>query len=134
MAHYVTREELRKAADDATAQALPDSLADRLIRLAEAIVENALGDRARHTEGPQEGLKIAEADVAPWQWERLKESICAIGAHLYRNPDLVRGIVWDSVSGPDFSRSGGTGAIFGNEGTILFASTGLMPRGARAVP
>lgn len=133
MANYITAEELREAAETDEVE-LPDTKAARLIRIAEAVIENALGDRPVHSDGPQEGLKIAEADVAPWQWERLREAILSVGVHLFENPDVVKGIFWDSVSGPDFSRSGGTRKVFGNEGAILFASTGLMPRGARARP
>ena len=133
MANYVTVEELRTAAGVSEA-ALPEHLANRIRRVAEAVVETALGGRAVHEDGPQEGLKIAELDVRPWQWERLCETILAIGAHLVENPDVLRGIYWDSVSGPDFSRSGGTRKVFGSEGALLFASTGLMPTGARARP
>lgn len=129
----MTKDELRAAAE-ATAQTMPDALASRLVRTAQAVVENALGRRAVHTDGPQEGLKIAEEDVDPWQWERLQETVIAIGIHLFRNRDVLEGIYWDSVSGPDFSRSGGTRRVFGNEASILFASTGLMPTAARAVP
>lgn len=133
MADYVTADELRTAAG-ATNASMPDQLGQRLVRISQAIVESALGRRPAQASGPQEGLKIAEADVAPWQWERLKETVLAVGIHLFENPDVLKGIYFDSVSGPDFSRSGGTRRVFGNEASILFASTGLMPNAARARP
>jgi hypothetical protein len=130
---YITIEELRSEAE-ATEVTMPDAMASRLLRLATAIIEKALGQRPIHEDGPQQGLKIAESDVLPWQWVRLRETVAVLGAHLFVNPDLVRGIYFDSVSGPDFSRSGGQGKIFGNEAALMFASTGLMPNAARARP
>lgn len=131
--HYVTLDEIREEAE-ASEATMPNATANKLRRLAEAIVENALGERGRATSGPQEGLKVTEESVEPWQWTRLRETILVLCVRFFENPDFIRGIVWDSVSGPDFSRSGGQGKVFGNEAALLFAGSGLMPRAARARP
>lgn len=133
MAAYIDADELRAEAE-ASKAALPDEKAAKLIRYATTLVENVLGDIPRKTSGPQEGLKIAEADVEAWQFEKLKEAIAVLASRLYHNPELTEGVVFDSVSGPDFSRSGGVGRLFGSEAAALLDATGLRPTGARARP
>lgn len=133
MPAYIDADELRAEAE-ASEAALPDAKAAKLIRYATTLVEGALGQISPKTSGPQEGLKIAEADVEPWQWEKLTEAIAVLGARLYHHPEFTEGVVFDSVSGPDFSRSGGIGRVFGGEAAALLDASGLRPTGARARP
>jgi hypothetical protein len=133
VADYITADELRTEAE-ASPAALPDAKAAKLIRYATTLVENTLGPRLRQTSGPQEGLKVAEADVAPYQWEMLRQAITVLGARLFHHPELTEGLRFDSVSGPDFSRSGGVGRVFGDEALALLEAANLRPTGARARP
>jgi hypothetical protein len=133
MADYITAEELREEAE-ASKAALPDAKAAKLIRYATTLVENALGPRRRATSGPQEGLKVAEADVASWQWTKLREAIAVLGARLFHHPELTEGLVFDAVSGPDFSRSGGAGKVFGEEAIAILEASELRPTAGRARP
>lgn len=130
MADYITAEELRAEAEVPKA-ALSDAKAAKLIRTAQTLVELALGRGPRQASGPQEGRLIAEADVQPYQWENLKACVAVLAARIFRQPDLVAG-GWESVSGPDFSRSGPMGRIFGDEAAALLKATDLVPRSARA--
>lgn len=133
MAHYVTPAELRVELDleaDDTAS-LSDAKANRQIRIAEALVERALGPYSRQTSGPQEGRLIAEADVGAWQWEALTDAVKALAARLYRSPELL-GPRFQTVSGPDFSYSGPLGPVLGSEVPALLNASGLVVRSARA--
>jgi len=133
MADYVTPAEVRTEADT-TAAALPDAKAEKLIRYAQVLIEGTLGQLPVKTEGPQEGRKVAEADVAPWQWDYLTLAVKVLAARLFHNPELTEGVAFDSVSGPDFSRSGGVGKVFGAEAIALLNASELRPTGARATP
>jgi hypothetical protein len=130
---YVTEAELRERLGKDEA-ALSDAALLRLARFAQALVENSLGSLPRHTSGPQEGLKIAEADVAAYQWEALREAVISIVQHLDANPGVLGGARFDEVSGPDFSYSGATGKLWGDEAPTWLRTSGLVPTGARARP
>lgn len=130
MADYVTPEEVREALDlepDDKA-GLSDARAARLIRFAQALVENALGGAS--VDGTT-GRKVAEADVLPWQWELLQAAVATLAARLERNPALIDEQAFESVSGPDFSRSKPTGSTYGGEVNALLRASGLQPTGAR---
>lgn len=132
MAHYVTRQEVRVelGLDPDDVAALSDAAADRLIRLAESVIEQALGP---YPTDVTLGLKIVEADVDAWRYERLKGAVLSLAARIHTQPSLLSPR-YQSVSGPSFSYSGPIGPVLGDEISAQLNGTGLVIRGARARP
>lgn len=61
------------------------------------------------------GRKIVEDQVEAWQWEKLGRATLKLAAKLYRQPELVDGLQYKSISGPDFSFSGPVGSALGRQ-------------------
>jgi hypothetical protein len=130
--HYIDIAEMRtELGVDATE--LPDAAAAKLRRNAETLIDQALGPYTVLESGDQQGRKIAEADVAAWRWEAIREATLALAERLHAKPELA-GPRYSNVSGPDFSVSGPIGPTYGSTVAALLNRSGLVIRGARARP
>lgn len=78
---------------------LPDDRAVRLILAAEDAIDVVLGPRPVDA---ATGRKVMEADVEPWQWERLQRAATELAARAFTDPQLLGGQRWQEVAGPDF--------------------------------
>jgi hypothetical protein len=112
-----------------------DAELEALIAQAEDQVDDWLGAWPIRVVGPSAGRKIVQAEVVSWQWNKLQRAVTRLAARLHVEPALLRTPEWDSVSGPDFSRSGhrGMAARLPDVAKPLNTS-GLRNLGARATP
>lgn len=127
---YATPAELRAEPE------VPDTATDAelapVIALAEDRIEDWLGARPRD---PETGRLVVEADVEAWQWTKLRRATVRLAARLFENPDALTPSRYESVSGPDFSKSGPTSPVAQiADVRIPLNASGLRIMGARAVP
>ncbi|MBN8867509.1 MAG: hypothetical protein J0H98_08140 [Solirubrobacterales bacterium] len=94
---YVTRAELQNAIDG-----LSDTDADDLAVDASNAIDLMLGARPVS----EDGWKVTETDVAPWQWEKLKTATIRVAKRLHAKPDLFTAQQYETVKGPDFEMTG----------------------------
>lgn len=82
----------------------PPSDADLVARIIEAEdwIDEQLGP---WDVDPATGRKISEAVIEPWRFAKLSRATARLAARLYANPSLLEPDRYESVSGPDFSRS-----------------------------
>lgn len=116
---YATPDELRTElrVDEA---ALSDADAERLIETAEDLIDAELSRAIVTTTG----RRVAEADVAEWQWAKLSRATVLVAARLYSDPDLAQGRQWQAERGPTFAVSGPIGDELGRQVLALLAATG----------
>lgn len=82
---------------------LDTPVAVALIQDAEDLIDELLGGRPVDE---TTGRKVVEADVDSWQWDKLERATLKLAAAIYSDATINSGAVYDSESGPDFSRSG----------------------------
>lgn len=111
------------------ATAIPDARAVLLLGDASDLVDAMLGVWCVDT---VTGRKIVQADVEDWQWTKLARASVLLAAELHRDPRLLSGQQYSSVSGPDFSFSGPLGGRIGAQFAALLNDTGLRRLGTRA--
>lgn len=119
------RGELGLSMDD-----LPDDAAVALIRDAEDAIDARLGFRLVD---PDTGRKVVQADVEPWQWDKLSAATVKLAALIHSDPTVVDGPQWQSVTGPDFATVGPLGPSVGRRVINLLNASGLRRMGGRAV-
>ena len=92
-----------RAALGMDATQLPDAQAIALIEDAEDTIDGMLGARPINIDT---GRRVTEADVEPWQWEKLRRAtIKTVVAGRSRPAGVLSGR-WNSIKGPDFAVSG----------------------------
>ena len=127
--HYTSPDALRSelGVDDET---LADERALVLIENAEDAIDSLLGG---YQPDETTGRKIVEEDVEGWQWQKLSRATTKLAAKLYGDPNLFE-VQWQSLSGPDFSRSGPIGSRIGAEILSVLNDSGLRRLGGHARP
>lgn len=103
MAVYYSTAALVRTELGYSSQQLSDAAAEKVIEEAEDAVDGLMGG---WVPSAATGRKIIEADVEPWQWNKLRRATTILAAKMVLEPDLLEGQQWRSVSGPDFSFSG----------------------------
>jgi hypothetical protein len=133
MGIYATVAELRAEPEVPDAAPPADATLEALLTQAEDQIDEWLGGWPLQTTGPSAGRKIAQTGVQAWQWAKLKRATLRLAARLYATPDILAGAQWQSISGPDFSKSGPAPATrrISDVAAPLNAS-GLRVLGARA--
>jgi hypothetical protein len=126
---YTTIAALRTELDvDSTV--LPDDRALSLIEDAEDAIDSLLGGAT--SDPDPSGRKVDAADVDDWQFAKLGRATLKLAAAGYRQPDLLAGRQWQSVSGPDFSFSGPIGTQVSGQVLTLLNDSGLRRLSGRA--
>lgn len=133
MGIYATVAELRAEPEVPDAAPPPDADLEAKITQAEEQIDDWLGGWLVNTTGPSSGRKIAQLDVEAWQWAKLRRATIRLAAHLYADPNVLVAAGYQSVSGPDFSKSGPRNARTRiPDVTSPLNASGLRLLGARA--
>lgn len=133
MGIYATVAQLRAEPEVPDAPPPSDADLEALIAQAEDLLDDWLGAWSVQTTGPSAGRKIAEGDIEAWQWEKLGRATSRLAARLHANASIGEAPEWDTVSGPDFSRSGWRGLRRRMpEVAALINATGLRNLSGRA--
>lgn len=133
MGRYVTVADVRAEPEVPDGDPPTDAEVEARIAIAEDQIDEWLGPW--QIADDVTGAKILEADVSAWQWTKLQRAVIRLAARLYAVPSLLEPATHESISGPDFSKSGPRPATakLGDVTAPLNAS-GLRITGARARP
>mgnify|MGYP000113614146 CR=1 FL=1 len=128
---YATATDLR-AALGLDAAELPDSVAEDLLEDASGRIDSMLGVRAVN---PDNGRKVTESEVMPWQWDRIVRATIKVASILHSNPSILTEQTFTTIKGPDFETTGPTRtgySLFGDDVADLVNGSGLGVFSGRA--
>lgn len=130
---YCTPSDVRDELD-ATFATLSDTTAFRLIVSSCDLIDRILG--AGWWADETSGRKVAEDDVEPWQWAKLRRATTLLAVRLHNDPTLTTSLGATTVKGPDFEITGPHGGaaarLFGTEVLAILDDSGLRQLAGRA--
>lgn len=135
MGYYATVAQLRAEPEVPDVAPPDDATLEALIEQASEQIDEWLGPRGMITTGDAAGRLVDQDVVAAWQWTKLQRAVVRLAARLFATPDILTGSQWQSISGPDFSKSGPAPARRRIADVVApLNASGLRVTGARATP